>query len=978
MSTQDPSKFQGNRKSSKSKPVAPGDPLWTSGGDHDNVSYGMGYDHHDPVDFLRGEPLGGGYDSGQSAGNFGTIGFKEVEMTVQHGQQISILLERTGGTSGSADLTLEVDRNPLGSGVDPNTAILGDGNTRVVDGFDVCEVDLDLVTPNVDNPGVFWNDVTQLGNITFPANTRSMRLPINVPYRTQIGKLEPSRVYAPYTYLINEYQCYDAVATGWPPSKWITEHAACAPAGINGMLTSHTDNKSVLIELYAVQTPQKYTQGVGGPAPIEAFSYLLSRADFTDIKYRVAKTYTAESQAVIQSAPWNDPLRTDINQSCVGPRDEIHLTSVYNLTGGLTDPIPYDVNIGGTTVEFSLTTTPVSLSAALNDPPLGHEIRTSDGGPIDDPTLIVTPICSLPVQIVYKGAPGVNVSDPVITPSISEDPSAPLNITVLQQGDPGTSGSNFCKCLDALSAAAGGPRTYGTSHVVTQSGEYGELLKSTWSESTSSVSHEHHTVSAPIPATMNASGYESFELDVGQDPNGVSVLPDLDVSDPTATPPYIGLSDFRWAKAEDHVYDNMNLTPGSEEYEYGGTQEVLFTGRGMTDSSRPTDLIYNMQYTNPLQVPGVHNFPQGGSVPTFNLSGNPLTGAGYFWQANSEKKSVNQGKSMVSSWVVNDPISPFKLYDITAFDTSADDYNKNRDNLKGYYMTCSDHQTRVIYLKLGTKNPDTPYTLGNTRLKITVIKDDPYSVVQHASYSDQADKSLLMYHASGKSYADGDIIGKPTGGSLFDRVFTTADMVWDPTWVGEPGEFTAPASTGTVNVTAGTIEVTGRYFPQGPGPLSSDQMMFVSLMEGFKASNAFSETGFNPFKNPPKFTLDFVTPVQESVVGGGQWNKTVKYSNTGDQPLIVSFEAALDQLNPSDQQWSWDVDVAASTGTASAGTTQYTLDKDQHVTVDYKMIPDAASNMGDILTARHQLQVDYIGIDPGIFTYDVDFNIQIT
>jgi hypothetical protein len=263
-------------------------------------------------------------------------------------------------------------------------------------------------------------------------------------------------------------------------------------------------------------------------------------------------------------------------------------------------------------------------------------------------------------------------------------------------------------------------------------------------------------------------------------------------------------------------------------------------------------------------------------------------------------------------------------------------------------------------------------------LKINILKETPYSVVNHARYSDQADKSLLMYHASGKSYADGDMLGNPTGGSIFDRVFTTADMVWDPTWVGEPGEFTAPASTGTVNISTGAIEVTGRYFPQGPGPLSSDQMMFVSLMEGFKASDAFSPTGFNPFKNPPNFTLDFNTPVQENVSAGGQWSKVVKYMNTGDQPLVISFEAALDQLNPADQQWSWDIDSAASTGTASSGSTQYTLDKDQHVTVRYTMTPDPSRNMGDTLTARHQLQVDYLGIDPGIFTFDVDFNIQIT
>jgi hypothetical protein len=353
------------------------------------------------------------------------------------------------------------------------------------------------------------------------------------------------------------------------------------------------------------------------------------------------------------------------------------------------------------------------------------------------------------------------------------------------------------------------------------------------------------------------------------------------------------------------------------------------------------------------------------------LSGNPLTGAGYFWQDSPTKKSLNYGKELVDKWVVHDPAANTILYNLTAFDVSDEDYNKNKNSLKGYYMTCGDHQPRVVYLKLRPRSPEASFGMGNTRLKINIRKDSKYSVAKHAEYSDVASLDMLMYHLSGKSYADGDMIGDPTGGSIFQRCFTPANMTWDPNWTGPAGEFTAPPTT-----TGGSV--TGRWTVSGPGPLSSDQMMFVSLMEGFKPSDAFADTGFQPFKNPPDFQVDFINPVNESVATTGVFSKKMRYKNVGDHPLVLTFESVLEDKNPADQDWFWDFDAVDSTGTASAGTSQYTLDGGQHVTVDYTMTPGSTTNQGDLITARHQINVDYLGIDPGIFTYDVDFNIMLT
>lgn len=981
MSTQDPSKYQSNQKSTSSKKIAPGDPMWVADDDHEQISFGVGYGHHDPVDLATANKQSGGYESGNAIANAGTIGFRQSEIDVKHGEIFNIDLERRDGLAGDVDLIIEVDRNPFGNGVDPNTGILGDSRTIVDNGFDVCQVDLDMLFMNSDLPGFSLDPVGNKMNVRMPSNSRDMTIVTVAPYRTKLGVLNPTRVYAPITYLINEYVCHDLTSSStlWPPVKWIKQHSDCLPNGAHGVLTNKTENKVAMLELYSLQLPTKMLQANAGPAPIDAFTAnLVSLYDVTGKTYTVAKTYTAETQAIIQPNAWLDPVRTDVTQSCTGPVNEIHKTSTFRVSGDPTGVAQseYTIDAAGLTFSIGPYTTVADLSAEI----LTNGGYASYSSPTGTPLLSSDLLSSTEVLIEWTG--GQDVSNPTIDDSAVTKfltGGKDLTIDVIREGNPGSQSGAFCTCLTQLSAEAGGKYTYGTSHVVNATGEYNAYLNTTYNATLTTLEHTYETTNAPLPAGMIPTQYESLELDIGQNPNASSVLPDLDASDPTATPPYEGLSDFKYNDFKPFEHPNQPTDPQNP---YGGTADVLFHGRGFDPQTGPAQLKFTMAYDDIMKVPDLHHFPNGEDNPKWLDELGPLSAAsGYFWQVDQTKRSVNKGPDLINDWIVHDPNSTDVLYDIEPLATDPGSYEKNKENLKGYYMTCDDHIDKVIYLKLSNADGEEGMTgIHNDKLVVKIYKSSKYSVEKHAKYDPDIaslDQSMNTLSGSIVSYKDGDIIGKPTGPGVVAKCFAPfAPMTWDPNWVGPPGEFTSPASTGTVNVSTGAISVTGAYIVSGTGTLSSDELLFVSLYEGYKPSDAYTPAGFTPFNTPPEYHDDAAGLVVGSVAAGGVFVKQVTYSNTGSSPLVLTFNPSLDQVVPDTQVWSYDFDFVASTGTQSVGTSQWTLGKDETVVVEYTVTPNGLAS-GDTLTARHQIQVDYIGFSPGITVEDVDFNLSV-
>ena len=948
MSTQDPSKFQGNQKSTSSKDISPGDPMWTTGDDHSQQSFGWGYDYGDPVDFLKGDTSIGGYNSGNSSSNFGELGFEVATINTGHGEIVEIVILRQGGYNGEVDLLLEIDRDPFGTGIDPNTAIIGSGRTRVVDGFDVCEVDVDVETLNLDDPDLFWDDVNQQLRIKMQPGKRLKRIPVVVAYRTQVNHLKPARVHGKLTYRVDEYKCADMVTLGWPSMKFLTEHANCAPTGLPGTAATVVNNKTLLYTLYSLPVPSKFNEAAGGVAPIDAYTtHLVNRFDKAGRSYKVGHTYTVESQAVIRHSPW---LTDATMPSCAGPTNESHKFTQYYITGGSID---YTFSSGATmTVEMDttvadLTAAVVPVTYVVRDQATGAPLLGSDG-------------LSAGFILDYNVSPdsGTNITDPLPPDSANADPDGanPAQIlpqaSVPRQGSPGNLGGSLCSCLTALSAANTVKTNYGASAVLNSAGTYKDHTTTVYDSGTNSVVHNHDVVTQALPVGESPSGWETYTLaEIGDTPDVSGGLPELDPGDPTTNPPTPGLSDIRVNDLEDHVFNYEETDPDNNSVGYGGVTNVLFDGVGIPGSfSDP--ITFKPKFTSPLESTTLHHFPDGGTLTNWPTS-TTLSGAGYFWDIGTSNNPA-RGSSIVDDWIIDDATATDELYNLTNLEITNSDYVENTERLKGFYMTCYDHQNRELYLKLSPNTPEPLFEMTNlTRLSITIDKSDEYSVFKHAIYDpDVAHLSLMMRHlsATGDTYIDNDEIGKPTGRSLMTRLFGPASSVANPGY----------ALSGSAGYTSF-------------GCLSTDEILFLSLVEGFKANDAISLGAGQEFKAPPVFSVS-EDPVERNAVAGADITATVEYFNTGSSDMVLSFEDDVQDVTPGGTVISWNYDTSATDATAGTSPNQWTVPPGKKVVAEYTYASAAAG----VTRFKHQVQVDYIGFDPGIQIVDIDFTFTVT
>ena len=952
MPTQNPNDFQGNQKSTSSKKIAPGDPMWTTGDAHNQQSFGWGYDYHDPVDFLKGDKVQGGYGSGNSASNFGTVEFEDTTLNTQHGNVVDLVINRTGGTAGDIDVIIELDRDPAGTGVDLNTAILGNGRTRVVDGFDVCEVDVDIETLNLNNDDLFFDEVEQELHVKLKAGFKETRIPMVIAYRTCINSMEPARVHGTLTYRVDEYECKAMEDFGWPNMKFLTNHADCMPDGSDGVLTTKTTPHTLQYQVLSLQVPLNFTVASGpAGAPMDAYTtHLVNKFEKSpggvDRSYTVGQTYTLESQAVIRKDPWNDP--SSGVSSCAGPTNEVQQTSVYNLTGG-----QYVVDFpNSASFRFTQSSTFAQLTAAIA--PLNEANITDLTGatPADNAPLSATPLMIEWVQSPYGGT---NVADLMVDLTAGNLDGVPaggqaLQVSTIRDGDPGNLGSTVCECLTSLSAANGFIQNYGASVIVTKSGAFTDHQASTFNSTTNQVEHTYITKTQSLPVGSEPSQWKAHELQtLGDLPDLTDAVPELAPGDPTTTPPTVGASYILVNAMDNHVYGY-----GDSSGVYGDTIDYLFDGPGFpTGFSAPK--FFSMTHDQP-DDPSLDNFPNPkGRVPQWTNS-KELSGAGYFWQL-ADKTVANTGPGLVDKWVINsnDTASSDMLYDLRQLEIDPNSYNINKERLKGYYMTCNDHQSKTLYLKIRPKDADANFSMGfATQIKIEIDKTTPYDGVKHARYDlDQTDISLVMKHlsANGSSYMDLDEVGIPTGDSLMKRLFANGSTDF-------PDFAPIDPTTGLAT---------------NFGPLSTNDIMFISLVEGFKANDAKSAGATNPFRSPPLFRVHEPTPVQRAITSGGLRTFSLTAGNAGDAPMMFSYENNVEDLTGPTSTVNFAYDVVKTTAARVGASNQWILQKGDVVITTYQMTPTSTG----VITYTHQLQTDYIGFPPGVETEDIDFIITV-
>tara|TARA_R110000851_G_scaffold52364_12_gene124673 strand:+ start:6169 stop:8577 length:2409 start_codon:yes stop_codon:yes gene_type:complete len=391
MAQQDPNKRQDNKNSTPTSNIAPGEPLWIPQ-NHDQESFGPGYDHHDPISLLKGNITNeGGYESGNALTRFGTFTLEQNKFTTRHGSILDLKILRKGGSKGEYTFVMEVDRETgrvPGGTFDENTAILGDyrGNSR--DGFNRCAVDIDINTLNT-GTGFVYDSTNHRLNISFQTGEEEKQLRILLPYRTDIVGLNPITLSDSITYRIDEYETLDAKIRNLPVRGLLDASQECIGIYPEEAAVNHYKAK---YDVYTLPLPYLFINGTGGAdAPIEEFETSIVRHTYDDLKYTVGKTRTAE--ALWSFSTKHVKLDTE---SCSGlsasyPDESFGYSRVVTLDGKYSSPddVNWQPRLGG----LSATSNDI-IWAEKNDSGANDDIRsniethTIDVG--DNPNLVFT------------------------------------------------------------------------------------------------------------------------------------------------------------------------------------------------------------------------------------------------------------------------------------------------------------------------------------------------------------------------------------------------------------------------------------------------------------------------------------------------------------------------------------------------------------------------------------------------------------
>lgn len=448
-------------------------------------------------------------------------------------------------------------------------------------------------------------------------------------------------------------------------------------------------------------------------------------------------------------------------------------------------------------------------------------------------------------------------------------------------------------------------------------------------------------------------GYESYIFNVGDDPS-VSENWKLHENDPG------GFSDFKSLPApEDRVIED-----GDPSTTYGNVKYTMFTGKAV-DPTGVAQVTYYMENEDASHLDSL-DFPTRlgkTEVATFSAA---LSASANAWNIGSSLNS-EIGQTLIDTWVVNDN-SGYKpgageggtsniLYNLSAIVTDEANYQKNINNLRAYYMTCDDHQSKDIYLIFDSSLADPPMEIRNNRMQWSISKLQPYDVDRHALYDDLVYPSRKMKHGLGitRSYRSKQSWSDTlSGDNLMFKLFSPlAPLIQTRT----------PAFTGYTDF----------------GAISADDILFLSFQQGVIPGDPGSVDPDPGADGPELKVINTGDDDDASGVGiGNDYTTHVVYKNIGDMNMWMDFQY-LGETRPG-AIGSWTLSLSSTNGGTTAtrsGTNQFMIKPAEQVTVVYTttIIQDQIDAGED--SYDHTYLLDYGSKDPGVSFPTTTINITI-
>ena len=934
MPQQNPANRKDNKKSTSTSAIAPGSPLWNAE-EHNQKSYGQGYDDHDPVGLLKGDVLnpGGGYSSGNSVSKFGTFTFKQQKHSVTHGQILELPLLRKGGSQSTETFIFELDRltGDAGGGVyfDENTAVLGNFNSSVKDGFNRCSIDVDIDTLNTD-PCFTYNSDTEQLSVVFDKGVEEIIIRVVIPYRTDINSLNPAILVDTLTYRVDEYQLFDAVARDIPMKASLKPNKACLAA-----ITEEykVKNHSAIYTVYSLPLPYAFIEGVGGkPAPIEQFNNTVVRHSYDDVDITIGKTRTTEAEwkysekpgtvnTIACSALFDTYPTSNFGQSRVITKDGRYTDALKvnwhpisgNPVNGLS-AVPADVvytvdnDFGQFDADLRSGVEAININVGDN-PNVKFTLPSVDPGGDSQFKYFPEPFdLRIPTGNQFKigdqvwtmfTAAGINASQ-------SLNNITAYKIAATDTHSMSTYGIPHASIAPLRCEPDNSPIQPGwqISNSILTGGTFNlSLSTSPPAPRIASITLNHDALSADIVNKLTAEGF-------------------------TAT--------VAMRTAVDHISGGADITFTSPKT-FGGPL-----------SANTDNLLFD-----PLnfKLPTVDSFAgKVGKAPS-GLSHCSLSAMPGIAQITTGTSIPKAGVMKYDDWLTHDNSNTNILYDVSSLVHPVTANELNIANLRGYYMSCNDHRPRIAYFKLWNETPEPQYDVDIVDLVVSIDKNVPYSVVTHSGYDDTILPQYVMKHDTGntKSFESGKTWTEaPTGENLLSHMFSPY-----ATWT----ETVTPPFTGYTT----------------SGPVSADDIYFISLVPGV-IPGATSTPPTNQLPDPPALTIDPVSPIADPALAGNPYTKGITYTNTGGSSMTLAFANNLhDIVADNGETWSWT--FSGFTGGAHMGMNGYILPATSSVGITYNLTA-LGGIAGDIINGSHLHQIDAGGY--GITSDSIIFNITTT
>ena len=909
--------------------VSPGVPHWKQT-DHNQVDTGQGYDYHDPVSLQIGGESG--YKTGTAISMYGKVGFRTDQSVINtdHGRIIYLEITRKYGTQGTFDFLISY--NSIKS-----TGLLGDIRSDTEHGFDICKVDVDLLTlnPQVSAEGRKFR-------IRMLEGHSRMTLKVIAPYRTTVRTMDPVILEKPYTYLVNERT-----------DMW---------AGFNEA-TLNPDKRFAMMK-----------QGQGGQlAQSTRFSWesLQPRnysGSFHDWPSVVSETWTTGS--------YSETLQ-------IAETDVSHLENARNWAWYGTYP---HTNHPGTKLghlkpevkqyhtKYQVLTLPVPIG--FIDPPVGIPSYEQWRG-----------IFNIFEHAEVKYTIGITSDVMVYTrmyvapPTNIEPYPAWGNIAAgifytMHPGSPGSRGGGVETITNSHYRGYGypltGPSAWGIPIDPADVTDYTDVDAKyemlTYRTGKPVATHPQWCTTGMLAQVFLAGSDNSWETlyDFVYNPtnsNGQTGFESVKITPFDSSPTDFWTRDYTGAINEAQG-DLMLLETEPEHTPIAGGFNAMFNYIGTdiksikdervtySSSVSSVDLSFaacnHHRYTASNRMNWPHEFERdilNYATPVYKNWTNPT------WLDHDLTKAAVPGMGEGNTSSV--------LYDLQGLVHPLTSYESNRDKLKGYYKSCIDHQDKEVVLSIEKANENDPVQLDETTISTTYInKTTTYDVSLHGEYDD----TVNIQHAM------------PPGGNIFE-----AYQAWDAT----------PKASSVID----------QLFVSD-GADSNNQVLFLSLSAGALTGGTKPKNKIpKPIpKVGPKLSVspnvvDSIKspslPGQPAVynqvfknVGEGELTLTFNNKHTGAiwyRGIISQTDTAYDSTSipPSgdkidDFEWVFSPGKRPD-GTGASNTVA--LSAEEQVTVSYTL--SASTLNPDGYRVKHSYQINYGPLYGGIVDKDILFDINV-